>query len=165
MNRRPDGIETMKAFCTLLYQKFFAQLNRKLKIPKTIGINGIDVKSLEQLETAKATAVTKTTNKIIKRVVKPSNNAFVIGDQTTQNFVGCGFFPIGFVTKLFIFETGDGTIYVPRMAKENGEKVIAFARKLQKGYDFEVVTTKQMTQSMDEGDTVQPQPVDESGGN
>lgn len=136
MRHRLSETDMMKAFCTLLFKKFFNQLNRKLKVPKTVGINGIDAKSLEELENDKDVTVTKTTFKIVRRVVKLEGTSFIIGSQTVQNYIGCGFFPIGFATKLFIFEALNGAIYVPRMAKVGGKKVIAFAEKIQEGYDF-----------------------------
>lgn len=147
MNNRNTGIDIMKAFCTLLYKKFFGQLNRKIKTPKTIGIVGTDVKSLEQLEAEKATTIVKSTTKIIKRVIKSATNTFLIGDRAIQNFIGCGFFPIGFVTKLFIFERNDGVIFVPRIAKFDGRKVIAFAAKIQEGYDFEKANSERHAQA------------------
>lgn len=155
MRERQTGKDIMKAFCTLLYKKFFTQLNRKIKEPKTVGIkDDTETKSLIDFESEKTTAVAKTTTKIIRKTIQPADDhKFKIGDQTIQNYIGCGFFPIGFVTKLFIFVGENGAVYVPRMAKAGGQKVIAFARKIQMGYDFEkenIVKTEVAMQEVDE---------------
>lgn len=142
MTKRTQLLPMMEAFCALLYKKFYNQLNRKLKVPKTIGITATAVESLETLEKEKAKTAGRTTFKVVRRVLRSNNGVFVIGDQTIQNFIGCGFFPIGFATKLFIFEGTNGTIYVPRITKDGGRKVIAFAEKIQEGYDFNRAKTK-----------------------
>ena len=119
----------------LLYKKFMNQLNKKQSGPKVVVITSTtDRKTVVEIESEKNTL----------QSVKIKRGTRIISEVGTMNifkaeflkYFAKGFFPIGFLSKIFIFKSADDVQYGVSMKTVQGVKTLVFSRKVQAGYDY-----------------------------
>ena len=150
----PNHLVLFKASLYLLYRKFYSQLHkRNVKKGTTItGTTGRTMTVEEETNESENGKLTKAAT-IKKKVVSINNQSVVtVFPQPYARLLAKGFFPIGFVSKLFVFTSvPDGSTLRAKIATAKGEKEIQFVQKIAKGADYAIVSKpKSVEHAMDQ---------------
>ena len=126
------------ACCHCLYKKFYNQVYKKQKGTKVITFGTTTSTVYAGDYTGEAAAEKKKTieKKIIKTIgVGDGANLNVIPQKLLEYFA-TGFFPSGFLSKIYVFSDSYGTTYKATMKGPKGQKYLSFTKKIEEGYDY-----------------------------
>lgn len=125
-----------QACCYFLYKKFYNQVHKGEKAEKTIVFDNTTV-SLKAQDVDKQEVAKKAKTLVRANVTVNTNNVNPdIFQSELVNYFACGFFPISFLNKLFVFTDVDGQTLRVAMKGPKGNKEIYFVQKLESTYDF-----------------------------
>ena len=142
MREKHDNADAIKnCCCYLLYKKFYNQVHKKEKMFKLIEIDTTAPKA------TKITDYTEDTTKKPKTITKgtvtlPVNTtqSQVIINAEVLKYFASGFFPIGFLSKMFLFVDDKGATYRPSMKGPKYQKVLTFTKAFAKDIDYAKAT-------------------------
>lgn len=140
MNEGELSNKTLVGCCYLLYKKFYGQVYKKERAAKSIkfGTTASAV-AVETYNGEKAAEKTKTIVKKVINTIRPTteNKTVTSGlPAVVLPYFACGFFPAGFLSKLFIFTDGQGTTFKASMKGPKGSKYMSFTRCIEADYDY-----------------------------
>lgn len=139
INKEDAELTLFRASMYLLYRKFYAQLHKRVgKKGTTIGNKMAIWSAKEETEASEKGKTTKGAT-IKKKVVPLDKNEDTVNVFSTHyaKLLAKGFFPVGFLSKLFVFTEGEGGATMrAKIATVNGVKEIQFVRKIAPGIDY-----------------------------
>lgn len=143
LNTNQDSETLFKASMYLLFHKFYTQLHKRGgKKGTAISTGGVEIWTAgDEKERDERGKVTK--GATIKKRLYPINVESVkaVFPNEYAKLLAKGFFPIGFVSKLFVFTEGvNGATMRAKVATVDGKKEIQFVRKFAKNVDYDIVT-------------------------
>ena len=138
----PNHLVLFKASLYLLYRKFYSQLHkRNVKKGTTITSTSGKTMSVEQETNQSENGKVKKAATIKKRIttVSEATMAEIFPPQYAK-LLAKGFFPIGFISKLYVLLSDQGGASLrAKIATVNGAKEIQFIRKIASGVDYNEV--------------------------
>ena len=134
--------DLFKASLYLLYRKFYAQLHKRSgKKGTSITREPVVMSAAEETVQSEKGKITKAAT-IKKRIIPiGDDNMGTVFFKEYAKLIAKGFFPIGFVSKLFVLtDKGNGATMRAKVATVDGKKEIQFVRKIEKTIDYTVPT-------------------------